>query len=87
VIRAQDLLCAIITAKPPTASNGHTGDKIMRTDKNIPLDVFVSRKAEIDAILAHLRSLSDDHFCLSPQDINWANVGDLNRIIEILKQI
>jgi hypothetical protein len=36
------------------------------------LAAFVSKKAEIDAMLARLQSLSDDHFGYSPDEITWS---------------
>jgi hypothetical protein len=39
------------------------------------LAAFVSKKVEIDAMLARLRALSDDHFNYSPDEIDWGHVG------------
>jgi len=43
------------------------------------LDAFMARKTEIDAQLARLQALSDEHFNLSPGSIHWGHVGDLSR--------
>ena len=51
------------------------------------LEAFIARKAEIDAQLARLQALSDEHFNLSPDSINWGHVGDLTRCAELLHQI
>jgi len=51
------------------------------------LDAFMARKAEIDAQLARLQALSDEHFNLSPDSIHWGHVGDLTRYAELLRQI
>lgn len=51
------------------------------------LDAFMARKAEIDAQLARLQALSDEHFNLSPDSIHWGHVGDLSRYADLLKQI
>ena len=48
------------------------------------LDAFMARKAEIDAQLARLQALSDEHFNLSPDSIHWGHVGDLTRYAELL---
>ena len=63
------------------------------TRKNSPksnddaLAAFVSKKAEIDTMLARLQSLSDDHFGRSPDEINWGDVGTLGHYAELLKRI
>jgi hypothetical protein len=41
------------------------------------LAAFVSKKAEIDAMLTRLQALSDDHFGYAPDDVTWAHVGTL----------
>lgn len=51
------------------------------------LDAFMAHKAEIDAQLARLQVLSDEHFNLSPDSIHWGHVGDLTRCAELLRQI
>ncbi len=51
------------------------------------LEAFVGRKAEIDTMLYRLKSLSDEHFGYSPDDINWGHVGTLAHYAELLKRI
>jgi len=51
------------------------------------LAAFVSRKAEIDAMLARLQALSDDHFNYSPDEISWGHVGTLEHYSGLLKRI
>ena len=51
------------------------------------LAAFVSRKAEIDAMLARLLALSDDHFNYSPDEISWGHVGTLEHYSGLLKRI
>jgi hypothetical protein len=51
------------------------------------LAAFVSRKAEIDTMLARLQALSDDHFGCTPDDVTWADVGSLEAYAELLKRI
>jgi hypothetical protein len=58
---------------------GNTNDKA--------LDVFVARKAEIDAMLARLAALSEEHFGYAPDEINWGHVGTLASYAELLKRI
>jgi hypothetical protein len=51
------------------------------------LAAFVSRKAEIDTMLARLQALSDDHFGYGPDEITWDHVGTLGYYAELLKRI
>jgi hypothetical protein len=51
------------------------------------LAVFVSRKAEIDTMLARLRGLSADHFSYSPDEVTWAHVGTLEHYADLLKRV
>ena len=51
------------------------------------LAAFVARKAEIDAMLARLQSLSENHFGAHPDKVDWSHVGDLGRYRELLRQI
>jgi hypothetical protein len=50
------------------------------------LAAFVSKKAEIDVMLARLQALSDDHFNYSPDEIDWGHVGTLGCYAELLKR-
>ena len=51
------------------------------------LAAFVSKKAEIDAILTRLQALSDDHFGYAPDDVTWSHVDSLKHYAELLKRI
>ena len=51
------------------------------------LDTFIAKKAEFDAILTRLQSLSADHFNLAPDAIQWGHVGDLEFYLEHLREI
>jgi hypothetical protein len=51
------------------------------------LAAFVSRKAEIDAMLTRLQALSDEHFGYAPDDVTWSHVGTLEHYAELLKRI
>ena len=61
----------------------------MRRPKNNakPLDAFIQRKAEIDAALARIKTLSDEHFNVRPDEVNWGDVGTLADYAELLKRI
>jgi uncharacterized glyoxalase superfamily metalloenzyme YdcJ len=51
------------------------------------LAAFVQSKAEIDAMLARLQALSDEHFNYSPDEIDWGHVGSLGYYAELLKRV
>lgn len=55
--------------------------------KEAALSAFIAKKAEIDAMLARLSALSDDHFDYAPDEINWGHVGTLTHYASLLKQI
>lgn len=57
------------------------------SNKATSIDAFIARKAEIDAMLARLQALSDNHFDVAPDKVTWGHVGDLGRYAELLKQI
>ena len=51
------------------------------------LNAFLAAKIEMDAMLARLTTLSHDHFDTHPDEINWGDVGTLNRYASLLRQI
>ena len=51
------------------------------------LAAFVQKKAEIDAMVARLQALSDDHFGYGPEEITWSHLGTLEHYAELLKRI
>ena len=51
------------------------------------LAAFISRKAEIDAMLTRLQTLSDDHFGYAPDEVTWDHVGTLEHYADLLKRI
>ncbi len=51
------------------------------------LNAFLTAKFEIDAMLARLAALSNDHFDTDPDEINWGDVGTLNHYASLLRQI
>jgi hypothetical protein len=51
------------------------------------LATFVQKKAEIDAMLARLQALSDEHFGIAPDEVTWSDVGSLGHHAELLKRI
>jgi hypothetical protein len=55
--------------------------------KEQALAAFVSKKAEIDAMLTRLQKLSDDHFGCAPDEITRDHVGTLGYYAELLKRV
>jgi hypothetical protein len=51
------------------------------------LAAFVSRKAEIDMMLARLQALSADHFGYRPDEVTWSHVGTLEHYADLLKRV
>ena len=58
-----------------------------RRNQEAALAAFMEKKAEIDAMLARLQGLSDDHFNAHPDEINWGHVGTLEHYASLLKRI
>jgi hypothetical protein len=58
-----------------------------RRNQEAALAAFIEKKAEIDAMLARLQRLSDDHFNAHPNEINWGHVGTLEHYASQLKHI
>ena len=57
------------------------------SDNSKAVAAFMIKKAEIDAMLARLQTLSDDHFDADPEAIHWGHVGTLSHYAELLKRI
>ena len=51
------------------------------------LDAYIAKKIEIDTMIARLTALSDDHFNVAPDDVDWGHVGTLAHYAELLKRI
>ena len=58
-----------------------------RRNQEAALAAFIEKKAEIDAMLARLQRLSDDHFNAHPNEINWGHVGTLEHYASLMKRI
>ena len=56
-------------------------------DSSEALAAFIAHKAEIDAILARLSALSNEHFSRAPDDVSWADVGTLGSYLEGLRRV
>ena len=58
-----------------------------RRNQEAAVAAFVSMKAEIDAMLARLATLSADHFNASPGEVHWGHVGTLEHYASLLRQV
>lgn len=56
-------------------------------NENAALARFNVLRLQIQAELAHLQAAVDDHFGLNPDDVTWANVGDMGKTLQDLKNI
>ena len=63
-----------------------TRNTIAKSNDDAPA-TFVARKAEIDAMLTRIQTLSDDHFGVAPDEVSWGDVGNLGHYAELLKRI
>ncbi len=60
---------------------------MMTRSNDKALAAFLTRKAEINTMLARLQTLSDEHFQANPDEIHWGHVGDLADISNNLREI
>ena len=58
-----------------------------RRNQEAALAAFIEKKAGIDAMLARLQRLSDDHFNAHPDEISWGHVGTLEHYASLMKRI
>ena len=57
------------------------------SEDSAALAAFVQKKARIDDLLAKLAALSDDHFNVTPDEVHWGHVGNLDCWLEGLERI
>ena len=58
-----------------------------RRNHEAALDAFMNKKAEIDAMLARLQALSDEHFNTHPDEVSWGHAASLEHYANLLKRI
>lgn len=54
--------------------------------KRTALDAFLEHKARIDDAVAFLTAASEAHFDTHPDEINWADVGSLEHVADLLER-
>jgi hypothetical protein len=72
---------------PLTTPRHHLRTEKARRNREAALAAFTAKKAEIDAMLARLQTLSADHFDRDPDSLNWGDVSDLDHYAGLLKRI
>ncbi|CUH70179.1 hypothetical protein TL5118_04154 [Thalassovita autumnalis] len=72
---------------PQTTPRHQLRTEKARRNHEAALDAFMTKKAEIDAMLARLQALSDDHFNTAHDAITWGDVGSLEHYANLLKRI
>ena len=58
-----------------------------RPEEPSAFDAFIARKAETDDMIERLKTLSDEHFGFSPEEVNWGHVGLLSDYAALLRRI
>ena len=57
------------------------------SDNSAALAALIQKKARIDDLLAKLAALSDEHFNVTPDEVHWGHVGNLDCWLEGLERI
>lgn len=57
------------------------------TSNEKALDRFLGTVAEIRGILEALEEANDEHYDLSPEEVHWGHVGDVERTLAGLKDV
>jgi len=60
---------------------------IKKSQKQDPVDAYITKSANVQAMLKRLSDTAADHFDTNPDEINWGNVGDIGDIEEKLKYL
>ena len=55
--------------------------------KQTAIDAYLAKAVAIQAKIAQLQQLADNHFNHDADNINWGHVGDLGRIEAALDEI
>jgi hypothetical protein len=56
-------------------------------DTRTAIEAFTAKKIEIDAMLARIAKLSEDHFGADPDEVHWGHVGNLEDYARHLRRI
>lgn len=55
-------------------------------DNDRAVGALMAAKAEFDSILNSLGALSEDHFGVLPDDVNWGHVGSVSEATRLLRE-
>jgi hypothetical protein len=69
------------------AAKASQGDQPGGDANEKALDRFVATVCEIRTTLEAIMEAADDHFDLTPDEIHWGHVGDVQRTLDGLKEI
>jgi len=58
-----------------------------RPTKQTALEAYAAALAEMRETLAALTAHADDHLGVTPEEVNWGNVGSANHVNELLGEI
>ncbi len=62
--------------------------KMMTEMERTPaVDAFIAKKAEFDRLIERLANLSEDHFGLAADEIDWGHVGTLTDWVALLRRV
>jgi hypothetical protein len=56
-------------------------------NRRTALDAFGAKKSEIDTMLARLAALSEGHFNVASDEVNWGHVGTLTYYAGLLRRV
>jgi hypothetical protein len=59
----------------------------MSNNQQEALGVFIQANGEIIERLEKLLALSKNHWNIDPDEVHYGDVGDLRRVLQILKEI
>jgi hypothetical protein len=59
----------------------------MSNTREKAIDRFMALVRKIDETLDAIREANDDHYDLDPENVTWANVGDVQRTLDALKEV
>lgn len=55
-------------------------------DNDSAVGALMAAKAEFDSIVNSLSAMSEDHFGVLPDDVNWGHVGSVSEAIRLLRE-
>lgn len=60
---------------------------IQKSQKQDPVNAYIAKSANVQAMLKRLSDAAADHFDTNPDEIHWGHVGDVSHIEEKLKTL